>query len=304
MAVIFADLTFQSGISTSVNDKGWITASATITWNVFVDSPLDNEATVKASNLIPYEKSGHPYFLFLFCNGVNITRKNPLHFEVVANYESAPYQDSQDPQNPLNQPTDISFGTITSDEEVSFAYEVTPFPPSSTPTIIQNTAGDRVSGITRPISDMSITLTKNFATFDPASFYTYIDSVNEDTYLGFPPGVLKIMSISADQEFYDQLPYYKVTVQIAARKPYHDVPPAKAWWTKIVSEGLRACPQAGQPSEDLFTESTPTQPKIKINEPKKLKQDGTVYPDAQQATEAYYQYIKLFESRNFASMGF
>ena len=303
MAVIFADLTFQSGISTSVNDKGWITATASITWNVFVDDPLDNEATVKASNLIPYEKSGHPYFLFLFCNGVNITRKNPLHFEVVANYESAPYQDSQDPQNPLNQPTDISFGTITSEEGIDKCLELTGVTNGTNPdgVVLRNTADDRITGLTRPISDLSITLTKNFATFDPASFYTYIDCVNSDTYLGFPPGVLRITGISADQEFYDAMPYYKVTVTIAARKPFGGTPTAKAWWLKFASAGTRARPAAGQKSQPIYEESSSTQARVQVTEPRMLNENGTVKTNQD---EVYFQYARIFDSVSFASMGF
>jgi len=285
MSVVIVDRTFSTGINTTVDDKGWITATASIQYNVFVDNPLDNDATVKSSYAIPKEKMRHPYFLNLFCSGVNVARKTGLHFEVTANYESAPYKDADNPQSPLNEPTEVSFFSISTEGEVKNDINGDP---------IRNTAKTPMSGITRTFSDLGIRLTKNFATFDPASFYLYIDTVNSDTFLGFPPGTLKLMSITADEQYYEENPYYKVSVEIHARKPYGDTPNDKAWYARWLNEGLQELDDNGE-QRDIAPNG------FKVTEPKSLDEDGHVFQDQE---EGIYKYTELYEKQSFSSLGF
>lgn len=300
MAVIYVDELFSSGITTTVDDKGMITANATRAFNVFVNDPSDNEGTVKFSPMVPFDKSGHPYFHGLRCNNVSVQRRGALHFEVSASYESLPYKDPDQngqEQGPLAQPTQISYFSITSEEAIQDDR-------ANKPIVTKN--GEPIEGVTRPISDLGIRLSKNFATFDPASFYLFSDCVNSDTFLGFPPGTLRIASIQADEQFYNdadgnEIPFFSVQVEIHARKPYQ-VPAEKAWFKRVRHEGyyVKESNSSNRVVRALDKEGMP------VSKPVLLDDSGlalTIPPDAL-SVEAKWLLFEVFEKVSFASMGF
>ena len=304
MAVQFVDLQFSSGIKTSVDEKGWTTATAQLRWNVFCTTPEDNEGIVRESSLLPFEKSRHPYFRQLRCVGLDVSRRGKLMFEVTADYASPPYKegDENSTQTPISQPTVISYFTITSEEPIEDDIE---------DKAIVTVNGEPIEGITRPISDLGVRLQKNFATFDPASFYLYIDCTNSDTFLGFPPGTLRIANISADEQFYtdddgNSVPFWSVSVEIHARKPYQ-VPAEKAWYKRVRHEGYWVR------YPDPFGSSNLTKPakavdanKMPVSKPVLLNEDGTAItiPDNSLSVEANWLLFKVFADVSFASMGF
>lgn len=304
MAVQFVDLQFSSGIKTSVDDKGWTTATAQLRWNVFCTTPEDNEGIVRESSLLPHEKSRHPYFRQLRCVGLDVSRRGKLMFEVTADYASAPYKEGSEngTQTPLSQPTIISYFTITSEEPIEDDIDGQP---------IATANGEPFEGITRPISDLGVRLQKNFGTFDPASFYLFIDCVNSDTFLGFPPGTLRIANISADEQFYtdddgNEVPYWSVSVEIHARKPYR-VEPAEAWYKRIRHEGYQVRYPDPFNSGDLLDPVRATVEGIPTTKPVLLNEDGTQKPiqtPPPPSVEADYLLFKVFADVSFASMGF
>lgn len=302
MAVRYVDQLFSSGIKTSVDDRGWTTATAELRFNVFTESPDDNEAIVKTSPRIPQEKTKHPYFSGLRCTDIDVARRGPLHFEVTASYASPPYKDEAgQEQGPLAQPTQISYFTITSEEPVEDDRDGRP---------ITTVNGEPITGITRPISDLGIRLQKNFATFDPASFYTFIDCTNADTFMGFAPGVLRIASISSDEQFYtdqdgNSLPYWSVQVEIHARKPYRTTP-QRAWWKRVRHEGYYV--RTGFDSTEGTIESARATDAngMDVSQPVLLALDGTALPipeDEFQITPIWLEF-PVFDDVSFASMGF
>ena len=294
MAVRYVDQLFSSGVKTQVDDRGWTTATAQIRFNAFVETPDDNEAIVKADARIPFERSRHPLFAGLFCNGVSVDRRGPLHFEVSADYASPPYKDAAgQQQGPLSQPTQVSFFTITSEEPIDEDIDGKP---------VVTACGEPIAGLTRPISDLGLRLSKNFATFDPASFYTYIDCVNSDTFIGFPPGTLRIANISADEQFFtdddgNSIPYWSVQVEIHARKPYRTTN-QKAWWKRVRHEGYQVRP-TGQPTAKPVRAVDGN--KEPVTQPVQLDEQGFQLADQQQAT---WREFNVFQNVNFASMGF
>jgi hypothetical protein len=235
--------------------------------------------------------------------GVDITRRGPLHYEVSADYQSMPYKEGDENdanQSPLTQPTVISYFTITSEEPIEDDIEGK---------AIATVNGEPIEGITRPISDLGVRLQKNFGTFDPASFYLFIDCVNSDTFLGFPPGTLRIANISADEQFYtdqddNDVPFWSVSVEIHARKPYR-VQPAEAWYKRVRHEGYwvktpdpfsngflydRGIDDLGAPS----------------NKPVLLNENGTqkIKPKDAFSVEAHHLLFPVFADVSFGSMGF
>lgn len=291
MAVLHCDLTFSSGVTTSVDDRGWITATAKMEFNVFVDNVLDNESTVIAYPSIPTAKSRHPYFTYLFCDNVDVTRQGPRHFVVACTFKSAPYKQQENPTGPLNEPVQISYFTIGTDGACEEDIDGKP---------IATRVGELIYGVTRTFSDLGIRLTKNFATFDPPSFYLFINAVNADTYLGFPPGTLWVASISADEQFFDEVPYWKVSVEIHARKPYR-TSNDKAWWVRYRHQGYRAFYDLAGDTYVLKV----TRGGEPVTSPVLLDEDGYEIPESPtEEPTAVWLESQIYETRNLADMGF
>lgn len=303
MAVQYVDLLFSSGVKTSVDEKGWTTASAQLRFNAFCNDANDNEGVVRGSPLIPYEKSRHPYFRQLRCLGIDVSRRGPLHYEVSADYQSMPYKegDADGTQTPLSQPTVISYFTITSEEPIEDDIEGK---------AIATANGEPIEGITRPISDLGVRLQKNFGTFDPSSFYTFIDCVNSDTFLGFPPGTLRIANIGADEQFYtdedgNEVPFWSVSVEIHARKPYR-VEASEAWYKRVRHEGYRIKEPDPFGTDAVFYRRATDEEGKPVTKPVLLNEDGTEkeIPKDAPSVEAHYLLFPVFEEVSFASMGF
>lgn len=289
MAVSYRDLTFNSGVSTSVDDRGWITATAKMEFNVFVNDTLDTEETVLTYPGIPGDKSAHPNFPYLRCDSRDAQRQGPRHFVVTCTFKSAPYK--QTPSGPLNEPVQISYFTIGTEGACEEDINGKP---------ITTKCGELIYGVTRTFSDLGIRLSKNFATFDPPSFYLFINTVNSNTFLGFPPGTLWIASIAADEQFFDELPYWKVNVEIHARKPYRTTN-ERAWWVRYRHQGYRAFYTVGSETRVLKV----TRGGEPVTSPVLLDEDGfEMVEDWTQDPEAHWLESQIYETRNFADMGF
>lgn len=290
MAIVFIDLTFNTGVQTQVDDKGFITATARREYNVFCnDAGGDSELTLRDSGSLPKEKSQHPLFPYLFCDSVDIQRAGPRHYTYTVSYKSAPYKEQ--PQGPLSEPTQVSYFTITNEggcEEDIYGKPIT------------TKCGELVYGITRSYSDLGIRLTKNFATFDPPSFYLFINCVNSDTFFGFPPGTLFIANISADEQFFEDYPYWKVNVEIQARKPYNTTN-QKAWFVRYRHQGFRSFQDIDGEvqARKVLRDGEP------VSTPVLLDEDGyEVIEDPNADPIAYWLERQIYETRNFADMGF
>lgn len=283
MPVLFVDETFSSNLNTDIDDRGRLSATAVRVFNVFLDgkNPADNDITVKLDPRLPVEKSRHPLWPLLFCKTVQMSRKGPLHYEVTASYISPAYRDAT---NPTLQPTEIDTFTITNDEPIDEDIDGKP---------IATVNGERIYGVSRPISDLGIRLNKKFRFFDPATFYTYIDCVNADTFIGFQPGLLRIVNISASNEWVDEVPYANVTVEIHARKPYRTTP-AKAWYKRVRHEGFYV------KKNNRIQRAKDGAGKERV-EPVMLGPDGTEKADQTQADWLEFQVFSLI---SFSSMGF
>lgn len=292
MAILFVDPTFNTGVQTSADDKGWITATANREFNVFVDNVQgDNEITVRLDPRIPRERDVHPYFPYLICDSVDCTRQGPRHFIVAATYKSAPYKDQDNPESPLSQPTEISYFTITNEGGVETDINGKP---------IVTACGEPIYGVTRAYSDLGIRLRKNFSTFDPPTFYLFINTVNSDTFLGFPPGTLWISNITADEQFYEEVPYWSVQVEINARKPYQTTN-QKAWWARYRHQGFRSFQQVNGNWIPLKV----TRGGEPVSSPVLLDAVGKEIPETYgQEMTAYWLESQIYETSNFSSMGF
>lgn len=274
----------------SLDDRYRASGTKSRTWTVTVTDPAnDTETTVEASSLVVKVGSAHPDSVYYRCKKVTTRRVSPLLFEVTATYETPDYDPGTSgtgTPNPLLVPALITYGTYSSDELIDEDINGGG---------IQTVNGELFQGVSRQVSDLQITIQKNFSSFTPAAFYTYIDSVNSDSFLGFPPGVLRVSGIEASEVVQDDWRYWSVSVTLLARKPYR-VPNAQAWWIRIRQEGfyVRTLGDEIVRAED---EDTPPQ---KVVQPVLLDDDGQKLA---KGVPPKYKTFQVYDSRAFATMG-
>lgn len=262
-------------------------------WTVTVSDPVnDTETTVEQSPLVVQPGNAHPDSIYYRCVRRTARRISTVLFEVTADYETPefdPGTSGTDTPNPLAVPALITYGTYSSDE---------PIDEDTNGAAIATVNGELFQGITRQVSDLQITITKNFATFTPAAFYLYIDSVNSDTFLGFPPGTLRVAGLDAKEVVQDDWRYAEVTASILARKPYR-TSNARAWWKRIRHEGFYVKTSQFQDEPERATDgSTPPEPVVM---PVYLDDNG--FRLAANAQPKWLEF-QVYESRAFSGMGF
>jgi len=167
----------------------------------------------------------HPQNQFYICDNVQVNQISPIYFEATAQYNS-PFTD-QDNDDPVLQPPEISYNTITSNEPTDTALGGVP---------IATATGELYEGISKKISDLGVTIKKNYAIFDPGVFWNYINTVNNDTFLGFAPGVCMVDDISATLKVQEDFEYWEVTVKIIIRYPF-EAEPDQAWDLRLRHQG-------------------------------------------------------------------
>lgn len=97
--------------------------------------------------------------------------------------------------------------------------------------------GEPIEGLSKDVSDPTLTIQKNFRFINIAALHQYFDSVNSDVFAGFPPGTGRLVDYSADENVDgSQVTFYNVSVTFQFRYPYRTVP-ARAWWKRVRHEG-------------------------------------------------------------------
>jgi hypothetical protein len=290
--------TNKSSLKSSMDDRGRIVQTSVRNLQFASDAPnTDNIAIARAhlyaSGIV--EGSVHPEFgPPFYLRDIDVDREGPIMYTAVCTYRT-PQLDASNPNEPYpwNLPARVNFFTVKSEEPIDVDIDGNP---------IVNKAGERVQGLTRKVSDQGIRLAKAFLTYSPSAFYTFIDSVNSDTFLGFPPGVLNVDDIDAqDDKFGTAITFYNVSVTILARKPYNTTN-AKAWWKRFINEGFYARPSSGQPPEPAINPIT----KEPVTTPVLLDTNGVAVADAVPPSYPAANWIEkeVFEQRAFSNMGF
>jgi hypothetical protein len=168
---------------------------------------------------------------FLWVTNVQVSRESPIYYRVAVSYKSFSVDPSDPTSNPLLAPAKVKWKTVKTEGEIDEDVNGNP---------IVTTAGEPVRGITRPFSDIAAVITQAFSAFNPFTFYLYIDYVNSDFFLGFPPGTAKVETVDADPQQIEvggsPLEYYNVTVEVIFRRPLRTTPD-KAWFNRRVEKG-------------------------------------------------------------------
>ena len=267
-------------------DKG--KADFAAVYDILVDAPsTDNSHTVKADSSVPQlgEQLGSQY---LWVTSVSVSRESPILFTATVGYTSLQLDPDDPDANPLSQPAKVKWSTVKAEGEIDEDFDGN---------VIATPNGEPVLGVRRPFSDIKATITQPFSSFNPYTFYDYIDYTNSGTFLGFPAGTGKVDTVAADPNSFEisdvTVTYYDVTVEVLFRNPIRTTPD-KAWYNRRVLKGTIVDDGSGNLTHatDGFGQNV-TSPVFLDTAGEEVTKDNAVWVED-----------KVLGSANFNAMGF
>lgn len=292
MAISAPNYTGDATVNSSADQNGKVTDTAVRIYDMVstapaTDTEFDVMVALAQAGLVT--EAPHPTL------GTAYRIKDIARKQVSMNYWTAtvtyktPAFDSQNPndQAPWNQPATVD----ADDSSVDGALDEDI---NGNPIVTAN--NEPIEGLTRPFSDFVLRIRKNFLYFTSAGYYTYKDAVNSDVYLGFPPGVLRVTGLTAQELIHDNQRYAAVTAMVTARKPYRTTY-ERAWWARVRHEGYYVRESAGS---DVIYHALDSLGQ-KVSKPVLLDADGVRVPDG---GSAHWLEFEIFESVPLSGMGF
>lgn len=269
---------FRTSLTGTANDDNTGSAEFTEPWTVASTSP-SNALLVKLFAPIPRKGNTHPDDSSLRVRTVAVTQVSPIYFEVEVTY----FASSELGEDPLNEPAKISITTISSTEEID---------EDINGDALQTVNGEPLVGATEVIPDLAITVQRNLPSFDPFSVYEYVNKVNSDSFLGFPPGTVKITDIRANNVITDDYDFWSASVTFQAREPIRTTA-EKSWWKRLKHQGLKIKDSEG----NIVTAIDDNQ--VEVTSPVSIKLDGTEETDK---TKAHFKEFETVGKIAFAGL--
>lgn len=179
---------------------------------------------------IPQLRSSHPEAAAVFCNSVGPQESvGPVFSIVPVTWQGELSSDDPD-DDPTNKPPEISFGSVTSTEELDEDINGQP---------LTNSVGETVTGISDEIWDYVLKVKRNFRTFSSYAWRQYARSYSNDVFFdNWPAGTASLRGFNVNIVNYGtRQVYFETTANITFREPYNTVN-ARAWWKRYRNEGL------------------------------------------------------------------
>lgn len=227
MAIIDVNETWQESASWSHSGEPG-SGKATATRHFQVTHTSDVRPTeVLSDPRIPGVGDAHPWNFYWRCRGSQAKANGPILTEITSTYETKSYEGGE--ANPLDAPPKVRYLTIQSEGELEEDV-------GGNQLVTVN--GEPIRGVMKPFADLGVTIQRNLPTFNPTSIYTYVNTVNSSTFLGFPTGTCRITSIEAENINEEDFAYWSVVVEMQFRKPIQTTA-AHAWWARVRHEGYK-----------------------------------------------------------------
>lgn len=285
----------NTGVNTT-SDNGFVSGTYTRPMMIVlsnVDAGDDSESVriaCQRSGQIRRPGDVHPGNFALRCNGVSVNQVSPLVYRAVESYISAPRpedEDEDEQQAPWNLPAEISFSSNKSEVETDVD--------ADDDAIVNAGTREPVTGIKKRLTDLKITVVKNYFGFNPDSIQEYNDSVNSEAFLGFPAGTVIVDDISAVRAFHNGTEFYKVTVILLRRKPYPStVSDAEAWYFRRAVKGYYEV-KSGKIIRSVDGEKMPVSTPVYL--------DKTTGERLADGDPIEFETTKIFESKDLNQMG-
>ena len=161
----------------------------------------------------------HPEYAYLLCTNGDLTETDRWHAEITYTYEVPQEGTDEYEVSPLARPDVWSFSTGGAQVPALFYYAGNQVAP------LVNSAGDFFENITRPESELRVTISGNRPTFDYALAANVTNTLNNATYLGGAPYTWLCAGIQGQQQMEvvngQQVKYYSFVTELIYRESTH-----------------------------------------------------------------------------------
>jgi hypothetical protein len=200
---------------------------------------------------------------------------SPVLWTVGVTYEGEFGPDGLE-DSPLNKPPEITWGKAESEEPIDQDFQGKP---------IVTANNEPIFGITKSISDITVSIKRNYIGVDLPATHKYLHSVNSDVFLGFAAGLGRMTQFNAVQQYDETFGgYYTVTAGVQFRWPYNTTA-NKAWWSRVRHEGF----MVRKTPDDEPERAKDRKENKETSQPVLLKPDGTEQTDPEQADWLEFQ---------------
>jgi hypothetical protein len=243
--------------------------------------------------------AAYPSDPFMTAQTITASQQTPTFYEVTVDYSTGPSSPlPSEPENPLDEPPDISFESEVTQEEVPSGFN-----DSNVLVPVVNAVGDPFDPPPQQeTSTLIYRVTRNQADFDVALILPYTNAINNDSFLGAAPGQAKMRRINAVYFLNPTQPYWRVSYEIAFREGLATVGgdattgPAKAWWLRILNTGLE-CLKSAIKVKAVDSNGRP------VSAPVRLNADGTQVSPTDTTTRSYVAFRPQFSKlQDFAPL--
>ena len=244
---------------------------------------------------IPRAGESHPDFRGALVAQISVRQAEGEHevWDVEVRYSTDLAKQLFD--HPALKPPEISLTFSRSTRAI--AYDITGNP-------ISNSAGDPFGDpIEIDDSRPSIVIRRNFVYFDLATAIKYKDAVNSDSFLGFGPGELKIMRISANKRRNEEKGYHwwQVEVEMEGRPTPSGInvapgDPSPEGWDVIVVDQGRYAISGGAKVPIVDAHGKPVQHDVRLNG------SGAPLPDNASPSSTVWRVFRVYPRLPFAAL--
>lgn len=250
--------------------------------------PNETKLSIFQAPGIPSAGTSYPGFPFVVVQSASIESLSPILSIVNVRYsgEVGPVGQAGQSPSPLFAPPKIDYDDVETEEDVDEDFDGNP---------IATANNEPIVGLKRPIADQTVTIRRNFSTFNSYVQSRYRQAVNSDTFLGWPPGTARITKFSASNVIDRYLGYWEVTATIQFRYPYKTTPD-KAWYRRTLHQGFL---ERISGATDKIVRAVDDD-QMPLNKPVLLDADGYRIPDGD---PPYYLEFKIFDSLPFSALG-
>lgn len=275
----------QSGKAESPDGRRRM-VSARRAFTMTLDPWAPVEACFQASGL-PLVNDSYPGARLVICRRLLPSRLAPTLGMVVAEYDGETGPDDSN-SSPTETKIKVTWSASVTDEPIDSDWYGKP---------IRTKNEEPIHGLTERLADDVCTIERNFSFVNRYALRQYRRAVNSDTFMGWPPGTVRIIDDTAEATYVNGVAdYWTVRMSFQFREPFNTTP-EKAWYKRVRHEGMWVRDAAGQVPHHAWDLKTKTW----VTKPILLKEDGTREDDPD---NAYWLEIRTLGALPFNALGF
>lgn len=194
------------------------------------DNPIQRPLLANEAPGVPHYGEFHPYSSYLWVDNKTVMARSPILFDVLIHYTSADISpNGTKPIAPWEEKRVLRWGSVVSNEKIDMDIKGNP--------ILNSAKQSPDPPLTEDFYDTTLTISENKKSFDSRLAAEYKNTVNADTFYGYPPGSVICTEYAAESAWYNDTQYWKITKEFRIRLPI--LKGTKGWTRRLLDEGFK-----------------------------------------------------------------